>query len=58
MYEDDLVNPRKPVTFLGDARDMQRLDKLVKKLKKKGHRVSMSRLLRQFVSDGLKKEGG
>jgi hypothetical protein len=52
--EDYLIHAKKPVTFLGDAKDMHRLEQLVKRLKKKDRGVSVSGYIRYYIKEGLK----
>jgi hypothetical protein len=51
--EDYLVKAKKPITFLGDARDMNKLEQLVKRLKKKDKGVSVSGCIRLYIKQGI-----
>jgi hypothetical protein len=55
MSNDDyLTKPKKPVTFLGDSKDMEKVDLLVYRLKKKDRGVSISSCIRAWIKQGLK----
>ena len=49
-----LIEARKPVSFLANAKDMHKLEQLVKRLKKQGHNVSVSGMIRYYIKEGLK----
>jgi hypothetical protein len=49
-----LIHAKKAVTFLGDAKDMHKLEQLVKKMKKKDKGVSVSGYIRYYIKEGLK----
>lgn len=52
--EDYLPNSTKAVTFVGDAKDMEKVDLLVYRLKKKDRGVSISSCIRMWIRQGLK----
>lgn len=55
MKEDDcLPNVTKTFTFVGDVKDMEKVDLVVYRLKKKDRRVSMSSCIRMWIKQGLK----
>jgi hypothetical protein len=49
-----LVDAKKPVSFLANAKDMHKLEQLVKRLKKQDKGVSVSGLIRYYIKEGLK----
>lgn len=52
--EDYLPNATKQVTFVGDVKDMEKVDLLVYRLKKKDRGVSISSCIRMWIKQGLK----
>ena len=54
MKNDEYVSKTKSVCFMGDVKDMDKVAKLVERLKKKDKGYSLSYLIRDWIKQGLK----
>lgn len=55
MYDlHETINSKIPVTFMADSKDMVKLKKVIKQLKKKDKSANISKVIRYCIKEGLK----